>query len=243
MRYVALMMVVSLMAIGLRGFETYQHGTKANILPPILQFLDPAYAQESNFVPNRNEVPIDTNASDLSPMRIVDDQAPLDETSERENASATQQANRLSNRNGSLNNTLYQPGQRQQLLVDELGKRRQELENREAIIDKKEAMLSAAESQMIERQKALVTLEQKIRTMIEEFESQKSKAQFSIIQTYSVMKPRAAAAIFDQMDIDVLINVVATLKPRKLAEIMAEMNPTKAQELTTSLANIQIVVE
>jgi len=50
------------------------------------------------------------------------------------------------------------------------------------------------------------------------------------------MKPKDASAIFDNLDMDILLQVVSRMSERKTAPIMAAMNIQKAQELTTLLA-------
>ncbi|MFK7867534.1 MAG: MotE family protein [Alphaproteobacteria bacterium] len=131
----------------------------------------------------------------------------------------------------------------EQALVDELGKRRAALDQREAVIARQESLLAAAEAQLIERQRALESLDQKIQNMIADFETNKEDARSSVIETYNIMNPRAAAGIFDELELPVLIGVVRTLNPRKLAQIMAQMDPIKARDLTAELANKEIELE
>ena len=53
---------------------------------------------------------------------------------------------------------------------------------------------------------------------------------------YETMKPSDAAAIFDELDMPVLLRVARAMNPRKMAPIMAKMDPVKAQDLTAGLA-------
>jgi flagellar motility protein MotE (MotC chaperone) len=50
------------------------------------------------------------------------------------------------------------------------------------------------------------------------------------------MKPKDAAAIFDQLEMPVLLRVARAMSPRKMAPILAAMSTTKAKDLTSSLA-------
>ncbi len=54
------------------------------------------------------------------------------------------------------------------------------------------------------------------------------------------MKPKDAAAIFDQLEMSVLLRVARAMNPRKMAPIMAKMNPSRAQELTAGMAVDQV---
>jgi flagellar motility protein MotE (MotC chaperone) len=57
---------------------------------------------------------------------------------------------------------------------------------------------------------------------------------------YETMKPKDAAAILDQLEMSVLLRVARGINPRKMAPIMAKMNPAKAMELTAGLAVDQV---
>jgi len=50
------------------------------------------------------------------------------------------------------------------------------------------------------------------------------------------MKPKAAAKVFEEMDMDVLLDVVERMNERKVAPILALVTPTRAKEITFELA-------
>jgi flagellar motility protein MotE (MotC chaperone) len=52
------------------------------------------------------------------------------------------------------------------------------------------------------------------------------------------MKPKDAAKIFNNLDMNVLLRVAKTMSPRKMAPILAEMDAARAQELTVQMANL-----
>jgi flagellar motility protein MotE (MotC chaperone) len=61
----------------------------------------------------------------------------------------------------------------------------------------------------------------------------------SLVKIYENMKPKAAAGVFEELDMDILLEVVARMKERKVAPILAMMTPTKAKEVTFELAQRQ----
>ena len=69
----------------------------------------------------------------------------------------------------------------------------------------------------------------------EQSEEEEARLQ-SLVKIYSGMKPKEAAAIFDNLNMDILLQVMARMSERKSAPIMAAMNVQKAQELTLLLA-------
>ena len=131
--------------------------------------------------------------------------------------------------------------QRERVLTNELSERRRLLDLREEEIIKKEALLGAAEKQLMIRQKALEEVRDEINERVQNFDTQQQEALSNIMLTYNVMKPRAAAAIFDGLDMDILISVVQNMSARKLAPIMAEMQPDKAQKLTEALSRGELL--
>ncbi len=59
----------------------------------------------------------------------------------------------------------------------------------------------------------------------------------SLVTMYDNMKPKDAGVIFDKLDMSVMSQLALKLKPAKMAEILAAMNPEIAQKLTTELVN------
>ncbi len=131
----------------------------------------------------------------------------------------------------------------QKMLANELGKKHEDLDKLQLELQQRQALIAAAEKQLINRQKSLENLDVEIKSMINNFEQEKEQARSSVLQTYNVMAPRAAAAIFDQMELPVLIGVVRNMSPRKLAQIMGLMNPAKANALTAELSKKELVVK
>jgi flagellar motility protein MotE (MotC chaperone) len=54
---------------------------------------------------------------------------------------------------------------------------------------------------------------------------------------YENMKARDAAKIFDRLEMSVLLEVASQIKPRQMAEILAQMSPDMAERLTVELAS------
>jgi flagellar motility protein MotE (MotC chaperone) len=53
------------------------------------------------------------------------------------------------------------------------------------------------------------------------------------------MKPKDAARIFEQLELDTLLSVAERMKERRLAPVMAQMNPEKAKEMTVQLSKLR----
>ena len=61
----------------------------------------------------------------------------------------------------------------------------------------------------------------------------------SLVKIYEAMKPKDAARIFEQLDIDTILLVAERMKERRLAPVMAQMNPEKAKDITIKLSKLR----
>jgi flagellar motility protein MotE (MotC chaperone) len=124
----------------------------------------------------------------------------------------------------------------QQTVLKELKVRREELDGRETRINQHEALLKVTERRIEEKIAELNELKQEIEDLLGTQSKEEEARLQSLVKIYSGMKPKDAAAIFDNLDMKILIQVVGRMSERKTAPIMASMNIQKAQELTMLLA-------
>jgi flagellar motility protein MotE (MotC chaperone) len=60
------------------------------------------------------------------------------------------------------------------------------------------------------------------------------------VAMYETMKAKEAATIFNQLDMPVLLRVTRAMNPRKMAPILARMDPMRAKSLTAGLATEEV---
>jgi flagellar motility protein MotE (MotC chaperone) len=120
--------------------------------------------------------------------------------------------------------------------LQRLGERRGELDAREQELDMRTALVEAAEKRINERTALLEQLEARINALVDQNKSAEEEQFKAIVAMYETMKPKEAAAIFDELDMNTLLRVARAMNPRKMAPVMAKMNPTKAKDLTASMA-------
>ncbi len=122
-------------------------------------------------------------------------------------------------------------------ILQDLSKRRDELNKRAAEIGQREALLKAAGVE-IDRKIAEMN---KIRSALENLLNQQKTAEDarldSLVKIYQNMKPSNAAAIFNAMQMSDLLPVIARMNERKSSPILAAMDPGKAREVTIELEN------
>ena len=128
-------------------------------------------------------------------------------------------------------------GERTVLL--ELRRRRDELDARETMVNAREATLAAAELRLGARVGELQTLQKKLEDLEQAREQRDDASWQGLVKLYETMKPRDAAAIFNDLDMPVLLSVVDRMKDAKAATVLAAMQPDKAREVTTKLATLR----
>lgn len=125
----------------------------------------------------------------------------------------------------------------EQVLLDRLSARRSELETYEQELVVRASLIDAAEKRVDDRTATLQALEAQIATLVDERKKLEEDQFAAIVSMYGTMKPKDAAGIFNDLDLDILVRVAKMISPRKMAPILAAMNTARAQELTVRLAS------
>lgn len=124
----------------------------------------------------------------------------------------------------------------EEAILERLAARRAQLDARAAELEMRLALVEAAEQRIKERTAALEAVEARINALVAEKKAMDEGQFASIVAMYETMKPKEAAAIFDQLEMPVLLRVARAMSPRRMAPIMARMDPQKAKTLTSSMA-------
>jgi flagellar motility protein MotE (MotC chaperone) len=124
------------------------------------------------------------------------------------------------------------------LLLD-LRTRRKELDAREATLSVREGILAATEKRISARADELLALQKKLEGL-EKARRERDEANWAeLVKVYEGMKPKDAAAIFNDLDLAVTLPVFDRMKPAKLAVVLAAMQPERARLVTTQLAQMR----
>jgi flagellar motility protein MotE (MotC chaperone) len=122
-------------------------------------------------------------------------------------------------------------------VLTSLTKRRKQLDEREQELAMRQNVISAAEHRVDTKISELQALQAEIQKLLGQRDAEEQKQIASLVKTYSAMKPRDAARIFDTLDEDVRIAVAQQMKPDVLAPVLSAMQSDQAQKLTLKLAN------
>jgi flagellar motility protein MotE (MotC chaperone) len=121
-------------------------------------------------------------------------------------------------------------------VLQQLAKRREELDLRARQLDEREALIQAAEQRMEQKMAELKALQATVEDLLKARSEEEEAELKSLVKMYENMKPKAAAKVFEEMDMDVLLDVVDRMNERKVAPILALVTPTRAKEITFELA-------
>jgi len=124
-------------------------------------------------------------------------------------------------------------------LLQKLSARRKVLETREREMEMRSGLLSAAEVRIDKKIVELQILRETIDGLIKKFDAQQDAKVQSLVKIYENMKPKDAARIFENLELVTLLEVAERMKERKLAPIMAKMDPEKAREMTVELRQLR----
>ncbi|MCH8997053.1 MAG: hypothetical protein IID48_02140 [Proteobacteria bacterium] len=114
-------------------------------------------------------------------------------------------------------------------LLQALAERRRELDLRANELEQREILLRAVEQRIAEQAGGL-------RALLKQQETQTEDQYTSLVKIYESMKPKDAARIFEELELEILMPVIERMKERKTAPILAKMSSVKATAITTQLA-------
>jgi flagellar motility protein MotE (MotC chaperone) len=122
-------------------------------------------------------------------------------------------------------------------ILEHLQARRQELDSRAREIEIRDNLLKEAERRLDARAAELKDLEARINAATQKKDEADAARLKGLIVMYENMKPKDAAKVFDRLDLKVLIDLASAMNPRRMSDIMAQMQPETAERLTVQLAN------
>ena len=122
-------------------------------------------------------------------------------------------------------------------VVNSLAKRRRELDGRDTQLTNQANIIAAAEMRVDAKITQLKQLQAQISALLVQRDKLQQDQIDSLVKTYSIMKAKDAARIFNSLPDEVLLPVAQKMKPDILASVLAGMNADPAKALTVKLAN------
>ena len=124
-------------------------------------------------------------------------------------------------------------------ILQSLSKRREELEERGRELDLKEKLLEATELRINDKLNEMKMLKADVEQLLVQYNEHEDAKIKSLVKIYESMKPKQASEIFNELDMPILLEVVDMMSERKVAPVLAGMDPERARELTEELAEFR----
>ncbi|MDX2276247.1 MAG: hypothetical protein NW206_12420 [Hyphomonadaceae bacterium] len=121
-------------------------------------------------------------------------------------------------------------------VLQALGERREALDQRATQLDTQGGLMTAAERRLDERLAELRQLETTVNQLLGQLDEAQAQRVNNLVDVYQRMRAKDAARVFDGLDDGVMVQVASHMRQSNLAEIMGNMEPTRARRLTEMLA-------
>ncbi len=121
-------------------------------------------------------------------------------------------------------------------VIQSLGARRGELDQREQGLSTELALIQAAEAKVDARIVTMNGLKGDMQALLGQLDDKQQAELARLVKVYEDMKPQLAAARFTLLTDEVRIPIAAQMKEQKLSAIIANMAPPDAKHLTEALA-------
>lgn len=121
-------------------------------------------------------------------------------------------------------------------VLQNLGARRGELDQRENDLSTQLALLAAAEEKLDAKAKALAGLKTDVQNLLAQADGREAAEVDRLVKVFEGMKPKDAAPRMVLLDDNVRLPIAAKMKERSLSAVLAQMPPAEAKKLTEALA-------
>jgi flagellar motility protein MotE (MotC chaperone) len=129
------------------------------------------------------------------------------------------------------------PSTAERAILERLQERRQELDKLARELDIREGLIAEAEKRVDSKLTEIKDGEAQLATAAQKKDEAEAARFKGLVTMYETMKPRDAAKIFNRLEVGVLLQVASQINPRNMSEILAQMSPDRAEQLTVELAN------
>jgi flagellar motility protein MotE (MotC chaperone) len=122
-------------------------------------------------------------------------------------------------------------------VLQNLGARRGQLDQREADLSTQLALLAAAEAKLDAKAKVLQGLKADVQALLAQADGREASEVDRLVKVYEGMKPQDAAARMAALEDSVRLPIAAKMKERALAQIIGKMPVSEAKKLTEALSH------
>ncbi|MCQ4163052.1 hypothetical protein NON00_24455, partial [Roseomonas sp. GC11] len=124
-------------------------------------------------------------------------------------------------------------------MAQALRARREVLDERERRIAMREAVVAAGEQRLQAQLDALAGLQARLEESERQTRQRDEAHWTSLARLYETMRPREAAAVFNELELPLLAQIVNRMREQKAAPVFGAMEPERVRALTAELARMR----
>ena len=124
----------------------------------------------------------------------------------------------------------------EKLVLEKLASRREELDKMQQELDMKAQLLEVSSKKLDDKLAELKKLQSDTQVLLDSYNEKENAKISSLVKIYEGMKPKEAAAVFEEMDMDILLQIINKMSERKTSPIIAALSPKKAKDVTERIA-------
>ena len=117
-------------------------------------------------------------------------------------------------------------------MLQAIRRERELLDEQKSALALREAEVALASEKMAIERARLDEVRQALETLLAKVEAAQTDDVSRLVALYSNMKPKEAAAIMNDLDIEVSVMVLGTMSERNAAPILAGLNPVRARAIS-----------
>lgn len=121
-------------------------------------------------------------------------------------------------------------------ILTSLDARRVELEDRASRLDKRESEINQRDAEFAGRLTQIRDLTEKLKANREQGDRKRGEQLAQLSNVYGSMAPEESAALLEQLDITIALELIERMPEKRIAQILAHMRPDKALSLTRMLS-------
>ncbi|MFI3241147.1 MAG: hypothetical protein R3Y43_01105 [Alphaproteobacteria bacterium] len=125
-------------------------------------------------------------------------------------------------------------------ILQDLAKRREVLDVKSKELDKRSFELNVAKEDMDKKIEQMKVYEKRLLELVNKYNEQEKEKMNNLVKVYISMKPKDAAEIFNNLDMEVLEMLLSLMKPSSSSAILSQMNPNIAKEITMRIVGNNI---
>lgn len=130
----------------------------------------------------------------------------------------------------------FEPQECDTVMSHLLQKKKASLDRRERTIKAREADLESAEERVKAELEKLTNIRNEIRESMKELDANQLEEVGRLVKMFEKMRGKKAAAILEQTDKEVVVEVLRRIKPKQAGDALAAMTPKFAAEIAEQLS-------